>query len=285
MLYLHGGGHFCLTGRSHLEYVARLVQAHRKRGTRCRACVVDTRRAPEHPYPAQLDDALASYRFLLRTYDSSQIFVAGDSAGGGLSLSTLKAIRDQGLPAPACATVISPWTDVARGGGAHEDCPETDYIPPEAMEYACRGYSGAEDPKHPLMSPKYGHMHALPPVLIQSGESELLAKDSVECARRLEVYRSKVRLEMYRDMPHVFPMLCALGLEEARTAIERQSEFVADVLAGGDGSDKSAVASDLLVSRSSSDLRTMAPARRLPQVASVPAMSPTASGRALVAAS
>lgn len=237
ILYLHGGGYWAFTGRSHLEYVARLVSGMQAHKLRVKACVVDTRRAPEHPWPAPVEDAVACYEWLLRGcgYDASRIVVAGDSAGGGLSLCLLMALRDADTPRPLCAMVVSPLTDLTRTEEQYPgvECLDKDFLPAAAAVVSAKYYTQGEDPRHPLISPKFGRLHALPPVLIQAGESELLARDSREYALRLEVYGGSVQLEMYPDMPHIFPMLAPLGLEDARTAIHRQARFVARVLAGG----------------------------------------------------
>lgn len=239
ILYLHGGGYWAFTGKSHLEYVTRIIKAYNKSTSmRTKACIVDLRRAPEHPWPAPLEDALAAYEFLQHGsgYDASKIIFAGDSAGGGLCLCTLMAIRDAKKPLPLCVTVISPFTDLARAKGQFPDEAglKTDFLCPEAVTFSAKYYLTGldEDAKHPLISPKYGQLHALPPILIQTGESELLARDSIEFARRLEVYGGTVQLEMYPEMPHVFPMFEKLGLEDAATAVQQQANFVKGVLSG-----------------------------------------------------
>merc|ERR1712232_457819 len=196
---------------------------------RVKACMVDTRRAPVHPWPAPLEDAMASYRWLRKVgYSASQIVLAGDSAGGGLCLCLLIALRDAMEDLPLCAMVVSPFTDLARTEDQYSKQLETktDFIPPIAIARATQYYTQGLDPKHPLKSPKYGELHALPPVLIQAGENETLARDSIEFAQRLLVYGGQVQLEMYPDMPHIFPMFAALGLNDAHTAIQRQAKFL-----------------------------------------------------------
>jgi len=237
ILYLHGGGYFAFTGRSHMEYVARLAKEHQAVHSRTKACIVDLRRAPEHPWPAPLEDALACYDWLQAGagYKASQIFLAGDSAGGGLCLCLLLALRDAGKPLPLCATVISPFTDLARTEEQYPsyDMLQTDFIPARATIASARRYvRDGQDPKNPLISPKYGELHSLPPVLIQAGERELLARDSIEMAQRFQVYGGNVRLEMYPDMPHIFPAFACLGLEDAQTAIARQAAFVQGIRNG-----------------------------------------------------
>jgi len=236
VLFLHGGGYWAFTGKSHLEYVARLV---REMGhalpCRVKACVVDTRRAPEHPWPAPIEDALACYDWLQAGcgYSPSQIILAGDSAGGGLCLCVLLALRDAGKELPLCAMVVSPLTDLSRTSEQYKTQAElNDFLPAEAALKSSVYYAKGEDARHPLISPKYGRLHALPPVLVQAGEGELLERDAVEYARRLEAYGGSVKLEMYPEMPHIFPMLACLGLEDGQTAIRRQAKFARRVLAG-----------------------------------------------------
>eukprot|EP00403_Amphidinium_massartii_P001282 CAMPEP_0178380720 /NCGR_PEP_ID=MMETSP0689_2-20121128/5611_1 /TAXON_ID=160604 /ORGANISM="Amphidinium massartii, Strain CS-259" /LENGTH=345 /DNA_ID=CAMNT_0020000877 /DNA_START=272 /DNA_END=1305 /DNA_ORIENTATION=- len=234
LLFLHGGGYWCFTGKSHLEYVARLVKAMNGQGMDVKACVIDLRRAPEFPWPAPLEDALQCYEWLQRGcgFKPEQIIVAGDSAGGGLSLCFLLALRDAMKTLPMCALLVSPLTDLARKKEHYPEELKSDFLPLEAIEASTKYYTQGEDPKNPLISPKYGSLHALPPILIQAGENELLARDSIECARRLEAYGGIVQLELYPEMPHIFPMLAPLGLEDARAAIARQAEFVEEVRHG-----------------------------------------------------
>jgi len=236
VLYLHGGGYIWFTGRSHLEYVARIVKNLETPKLPVKACLLDYRRVA---WPAPLEDAVACYDWLRQGcgVPAERIVLAGDSAGGGLCLCLLLALRDAGKALPMCATVISPFTDLAR---TEEQYPEDDLLDkdflPVSAPLAClvRYVQCGANPRNPLISPKYGQLHALPPVLIQAGESELLAKDSVDYAKRLEAYGGTVQLEMYPDMPHVFPMLAPLGLEDAQVAIARQAHFITGLLPGNE---------------------------------------------------
>jgi len=236
MLFLHGGGYWAFTGKSHLEYVARLTrEMGRVARCRMRACVVDTRRAPEYPWPAPIEDALACYDWLQAGcgYKPSQIVLGGDSAGGGLCLCVLLALRDAGKELPLCAMVVSPLTDLSRSEEHYKNVADlNDFLPAEAALKSSVYYANGADARHPYISPKYGQLHALPPVLVQAGEGELLERDAIEYARRLEAYGGSVKLEMYPDMPHIFPMLACLGLKDGHTAIRRQAKFVRRVLGG-----------------------------------------------------
>jgi acetyl esterase/lipase len=230
ILFLHGGGYWAFTGRLHLEYVARIVREMGHVNLRVKACLVDTRRAPEHPWPAPLEDAMACYDWLQRAanYKASQIVLAGDSAGGGLALAMLLALRDERKPLPLCAVVVSPFIDLSRTLSQYPgvEALRTDFLIPHSATASASYYVQGADPKNPLVSPKYGELHGLPPILIQAGQGELLGKDSEEIARRLEAYGGRVKLEMYPEMPHVFPMFAPLFLEDAYTAVARQAKFV-----------------------------------------------------------
>eukprot|EP00927_Polykrikos_kofoidii_P034826 TRINITY_DN29458_c0_g2_i2.p1 TRINITY_DN29458_c0_g2~~TRINITY_DN29458_c0_g2_i2.p1 ORF type:complete len:455 (-),score=51.49 TRINITY_DN29458_c0_g2_i2:163-1527(-) len=261
ILFLHGGGHWAFTGASHFEYVGRFLKALRLSGIRGRACVLDTRRAPEHPWPAALEDAIATYDWLQRAagVDHSRIIFAGDSAGGGLCVCLLKASRDAKVPQPLCSVVVSPLTDLSRTADDYQN--------------------GGANPQNPLISPKFGELHALSPILIQAGSSELLVRDSVELAKRLEVYRGKVCLELYPEMPHVFPMFACLGLKDGQTAINQQATFVRNQLFGYDNTDDKSLCVSVHDHRTRSfeNVRDLDEVRtRLPSISSSPTVRETA---------
>jgi len=281
ILYLHGGGYWAFTGKSHLEHVVRTVKTLQGQQLRVKACVIDYRKAPQNPWPAPVEDALSFYDWLQQGagYSHSQVVLAGDSAGGGLCLCLLHAIRDAAKPMPLCAIVVSPLTDLSRTEEQYpkSEATKTDYLCAEAAIISGKYYCQGEDPKHPLISPKYGELHALPPILIQAGESELLAKDSVEYAKRLEAYGGTVQLEMYPDMPHIFPVFAFLGLEDAKTALVRQARFVKRLIDKG-GEDHTPHRLKILKRRSSSqsfeDLqKAFATSARRPSSASSPVIN------------
>ena len=226
MLYLHGGAYALGSINTARELVARLSRA-----TRTRSLAIDYRLAPEHPFPAALQDATKAYRWLLNQgYAPSQIVIAGDSAGGGLALATLVALRDAGEPLPAGAVCISPWTDLALTGGSVQGNASVDPIlAPEELDMYARYYAGECEPTFPLLSPLYADLRGLPPLLIQVGSEEILLDDAVRLAERACKAGVDVTLETWDGMFHVFQMIAPLP--EAKEAVGRIAEFALQRLA------------------------------------------------------
>ena len=222
LLYLHGGA-FCLGSiNSSREWVARLARA-----TNMRALVIDYRLAPEHPYPAALNDATAAYLWLFKTgSEPSQIILAGDSAGGGLALSTLARLRDAGHPLPAGAVCISPWTDLALTGDSIQGKAQIDPIlAPGDLDRYAGYYAGGRERTEPLLSPLYADLKGLPPLLIQVGMNEILLDDAMRCAGKARKAGVDVTLETWEGMFHVFQMFPFLP--ETKRAVESIAKFVA----------------------------------------------------------
>jgi monoterpene epsilon-lactone hydrolase len=222
ILYLHGGGYVVGSVRSHRALVARLAAASGARGL-----TVDYRLGPEHPFPAAVDDAVAAYRWLVDTgVDPGRIVVAGDSAGGGLTVSTLLALRDAGDPLPAGGVCISPWTDLACTGESMASRAAHDPLVQGAglLEMAA-AYLAGQDPRAPLASPVYAELHDLPPLLIHVGTSETLLDDATRLAARARAAGTDVDLEVWDDMIHVWHAFAPL-LPEADEAIARVGEWV-----------------------------------------------------------
>lgn len=222
ILYLHGGGYVFGSLKSHEGMVGELARA-----ARCRVLQLDYRRAPEHPFPAAVNDATAAYRSLLAEgYPSTGLAVAGDSAGGGLTLATLVAARGERLPVPGAAVCISPWVDMEATGESYRTREHLDpLVQRKVVDEVRRLYLDGQDPRSPLASPIHADFTGLPPLLVQVGEREILLSDSealVEKARRQEL---SVTFEVWPAMVHVwhlhFPRLSA-----ARAAIERVGRFV-----------------------------------------------------------
>ena len=178
VLYLHGGGYAVCSIDSHRDLCERLAHA-----AHAAVLAVDYRLAPEHPFPAALDDALAGYQWLLdEGHAPASIAVAGDSAGGGLALATLLAIRDRGLPEPACGALLSPWVDLELKGDTMKTKADVDPIVEEAaLRNWIQCYTPDADVTNPLISPLLADLRELQPLLIQVGENEALLDD----ARRL----------------------------------------------------------------------------------------------------
>lgn len=222
LLYLHGGGYVIGSIETHRALIARLAKA-----AGARACAVNYRLAPEHPFPAALDDAVAAYRWLLGSgVDPKRIVIAGDSAGGGLTLAALVAVRDRGLPRPAAALCISPWTDLACTGESMRTKAAADPVIQKAgaLLYA-QAYLGEADLKTPLASPLYADVRGLPPILIQVGERETLLDDATRMADRLRAARVDVRIDIWDDMVHVWHFF-AHQLDEGKKALDAAGAFI-----------------------------------------------------------
>jgi monoterpene epsilon-lactone hydrolase len=222
LLYLHGGAYQIGSPVSLRHLVALLSGA-----ARARALSLEYRLAPEHPFPAAVDDAVAAYRWLLgEGTDPATIAVAGDSAGGGLALGTLVALRDAGEPMPAAAVLLSPWTDLALTGESLRTRAAVDImLKPGSMHQTVAVYLAGEDPRHPYASPLYADLRGLPPLLIQVGDAEVILDDSTRVAARAREAGVDVTLEVWDEMPHVFHAFAGL-LPESDQAIERIGEWL-----------------------------------------------------------
>lgn len=224
LLYLHGGAYISGAPDHYRHFTWRLADA-------LKACiwVPSYRLAPEHPFPAALEDVAATYHWLAeRTPDKRQLFLMGDSAGGGLMLGLLLKLRDEGGPLPAAAVALSPWTDLALTGTSLQS--NASYDPmlnaddlPKLADY----YLAGIDPRTPYASPLYGDTSCLPPVLIQVGSDEILLDDALRMAEKLQQHNPRSRAEVWPRMPHVWPLFAPV-LPEARQAIARAMDFVAD---------------------------------------------------------
>lgn len=227
LLFLHGGGYASGSIASHRAMVA---EAGRQAGMRTLA--PEYRLAPENPFPAALNDALAIYRFLLSAgIDPAHIVIGGDSAGGGLTLAMLISLRDAGDALPACAWCISPWTDLEMTGGSITGKAGTDpMIQKDYLEGLATAYLGGESARNPLISPLHADLHGLPPLLIQVGSAETLLDDSVRLAGAAGAADVAVRLEIYPEMIHVWPLFHQ-RLAAGRRALESAGKFMRECLA------------------------------------------------------
>jgi acetyl esterase/lipase len=215
LLYLHGGGYTSGSPRSHRPMAARLAEA-----ARTAAFLADYRLGPEHRFPAAVEDAVAAYRALLdRGTEPERLIVAGDSAGGGLSMALALALKGQGLPQPAGFFVISPWVDLTQSHASYRAKAETDpMISKTSLDEAALAYLGGLDARDPLASPVLGDFEGVAPVLVQTGSEEVLLGDSLALAEVLAHARVAVRLEVWPEMIHVFQAWGA-ALQAARRAI------------------------------------------------------------------
>ena len=222
ILYFHGGGFRMGSVTSHRDLIARLADA-----SRCATLAINYRLAPEHHFPAALDDALAAYGFLLyQGFKPDGIALAGDSAGGNLALALMLALRDRGQKLPAAAGLMSPWTDLAATGASYQSRAEADPIHQRKMILAlAKDYLGEDgDPRHPLASPLYADLSGLPPLLIQVGDRETVRDDSVVFAQKAEAAGVDVALEVFAGMIHVFQMFPEIP--QAGDAIASAADFL-----------------------------------------------------------
>lgn len=219
LLYLHGGGFTLGLTSLHLEMVAYLA---RKMGVR--ALMVDYRVAPEYPFPAPLDDCVTAYRWLLKQGISAQnVVVAGDSAGGNLTLTTLMKLRDSGDPLPVAAACLSPVADMTgkddRFKGVHDPL-----LHPRAARLYNRSYVAHNDARCPLISPMFGDWRGLPPLLVHAGDDEVLRYDAVRIGELAKEAGVDVRLEIYPRMWHVWQLY--LTLPQAVQSLDGIAQFL-----------------------------------------------------------
>jgi monoterpene epsilon-lactone hydrolase len=229
ILYLHGGGYVICSPNTHRELAAQLAKA-----TGCRALVLEYRLAPEFPFPAAVEDSVNAYRWLLaQGFKADQITMAGDSAGGGLVVATLVAIRYFGLPQPAAAASLSPWTDLACTGGTLETKAQEDPIVSRPLlEQLAQMYLAGADPKAPLASPLYADLRGLAPLLIQVGTAETLLDDAKRLAEKIRSQGGKVELQEWEGMPHVWHFFVSF-LPEAKDALAYVGSFLRERMAAG----------------------------------------------------
>lgn len=222
LLYFHGGGYTVGSPLSHRALTARLALAGRTR-----VLSVDYALAPEAPFPAAVEDGLKSYRWLLgQGHAPETIALGGDSAGGGLAMATLLAARDAGLPMPAGAVLISPWTDLTCETPTYDTCADLDPIITKAgIDEHAHAYLGGTDPRHPLASPNFADLSGLPPLFIQVGTDEVLLDDARVLAARAREAGVAAEIEVWPGMIHVWHAFYQM-LEEGEAAIEGLGGFL-----------------------------------------------------------
>ncbi|MFJ6728001.1 alpha/beta hydrolase [Streptomyces sp. NPDC091281] len=236
LLWLHGGFYVFGSPRTSAGLASDVA-----RRTGMRVLSVDYRLAPEHPYPAALEDALAAYRAVAESSAASaaspasavsgggELVVVGESAGGGLAAALLVAARDAGLPLPAAAVLFSPYADLTLSGSSMTGKTAVDpSFTPSAVRVRARDYVGGADAADPLISPVFAELRGLPPLLIQAGSHELLLDDAVRLAARAAGDDVDVTLDVTAGVPHLFQAFAAL-LDEGDAALRRVTAFVADV--------------------------------------------------------
>jgi len=222
LLYLHGGGYVIGSPRSHRHLAGALSVE-----SGLALFVADYRLAPENPFPAAVDDALAAYRGLLEEGLAPQrLAIAGDSAGGGLTIATLVAARDRGVALPACAVGLSPWCDLSQGGEAYRSRATRDpIVKKEGLDEMASAYLKGANPKTPLASPLFADLKGLPPLLLQVGTEEALYDDTVALKARAEAAGVEVSAESWGGMIHVWHIFHPI-LSEGRDAIARVGQYL-----------------------------------------------------------
>ena len=221
VLYFHGGAYAVGTAALLRDFTWRIGAA-----ARARVLYFDYRLAPEHPFPAALEDAVTVYRWLLKEFDPRRIAFIGDSAGGGLLLGTLYKLRDEGLALPAAAVAVSPWTDLAlTGPSLGLNAAADPMLNVARLPRLASGYLGGTDPRNHYASPLYGDACGLPPILIHVGSDEILCDDAIRMAERLRAAACEVEIEVWPRMPHAWHLFARI-LPEGRRAIDRIGTFL-----------------------------------------------------------
>jgi acetyl esterase/lipase len=219
LLYLHGGGFVMGLTPQHMQMVAYMTQ---KMGLR--ALMVDYRLAPTHPFPAALDDCVTAYRWLLKQGIAAQnIMVAGDSAGGNLTLTLLMKLRESGDPLPVAAACLSPVADLAVKDHLFKQYKEP-LLPRKSVNFYSQSYVAHNDVRNPLISPVYGDWQGLPPLLVHVGEEEILRDDAMRVEKLARAAGVDVRLEIYPRMWHVWQIF--LALPEAVQSLDDITNFL-----------------------------------------------------------
>ena len=230
ILYLHGGGYVIGSFRSHQGFIGAL-----SRLTGSKVAVAEYRLAPEHPFPAAVDDAVAAYQALLADGVSpADIIVSGDSAGGGLGVATLVAIRDQGLPRPAAGVFFSPWTDLSFTGETLVTNKDVDTMVAQPMiTVMANRYIADSDPKHPLLSPVYADLSGLPTMRLHVGSDEILLDDSRRIVQHATDAGVECSIRIWPHMLHVFPTYAPLlpPEHEAWEALQDVADFTRNAFA------------------------------------------------------
>jgi monoterpene epsilon-lactone hydrolase len=222
VLYLHGGGFALGSPRSHRPLLGNLVKA-----SGIDLLAIDYRLAPEHPYPAALEDTLAAYRWLLSTgYPPARIGVAGDSAGGGLTLSAMMAMRRERLPLPGCGVLLCGWLDLTLSGPSWKRNAAADpFASGEMVKPMVAAYVGRTPATDPGVSPVFGDFSGLPPLLVQAGTADSIEDDSHLCVRRAQEAGVDATLDLWVDMVHVWQFYAHM-LPEAEAAITKIASYL-----------------------------------------------------------
>lgn len=221
LLFLHGGGYCVCSWQTHRSLIGRLARA-----TGMKTLAINYRLAPEYPFPAAVEDSVNSYRFLLETNAPENIVIAGDSAGGGLTMATLLSLKQQGIPQPARVVAMSPWLDLSvPDEGYAPDLHNDPMFDKDAVRVWANRYLQTTHPQHPLASPMYGDLSQLPPMLIHVGGKEMLLDDTIRFVEKAREAGVDAHMQLFPEMVHVFQFLHTV-LPEAKKSIEELAEFL-----------------------------------------------------------
>jgi acetyl esterase/lipase len=226
LLYLHGGGYVSCSPRTHRPITTTLARL-----ARCRVFSLDYRLAPEHKFPAAVDDATAAFLWLVESgVPAGKIALAGDSAGGGLAVATMLRLREQGHPLPAGAALTAPWIDLTCSASYKNSASCAMFEPPNLLCFAEMYLDGAS-PRLPEASPAFADLHGLPPLLIHVSDTELLMDDAVRLHHQAMQAGVASTLHIYSRLPHVWTVFAGI-LPEAGEALEEVSKFVCELMDG-----------------------------------------------------
>jgi epsilon-lactone hydrolase len=221
LLYFHGGGYVVGSAPLYRDFLWRIAVA-----ARASVLYFDYRLAPEHPFPAAVEDAITAYRWLADRLDHRRIAFVGDSAGGGLAFAAAHKLRDEGFALPGAVVALSPWTDLALTGLSLQSNADADaMMDVGGLPVLVNHYLAGTDPRHPYASPLYGDPSGLPPALIQVGSDEILRDDAVRLAEKLKTAGCDIEIEVWPRMPHVWQLYARI-VPEGRDAIERIGMFL-----------------------------------------------------------
>ena len=228
LLYFPGGGYVAGSpSTTHRDYIWRLAEA-----AKSQVWAVDYRKAPEHPFPAALDDAVQVYQKLLKQYKPSTIAVGGDSAGGGLAIALVLKLRDGALPLPSAVSVVSPWTDLTSSGDSIVENAETEVmVPAHLLSAVAKLYAGNFALDNPYVSPLFADFRNFPPTQILVSDAEILLDDSRRLFEKMTAAKVEVSLQVEPNLPHVWPVFARL-LPESRKTIVQIGNFLAEHLGG-----------------------------------------------------
>ncbi|MGB0931719.1 MAG: alpha/beta hydrolase [Chitinophagales bacterium] len=219
--YLHGGGYAICSVNTHKRLIAHIAKA-----CHARVLAIDYRLAPEHPFPAAIEDAISVYEYLHTEYSPSQIIFMGDSAGGGLAVASMLKMKELQISQPKAAVLLSPWVDLVGENESYRTKAQKDLIIAVAdIRRYSKDYFKETPPNHPLVSPLYADLSGLPPLLIQVGTHEILLDDSLKLAEKAKQDGLEVTLEVWESMLHVWHFF-ADYVPESRKAIRKVAEYI-----------------------------------------------------------